>query len=45
MNLIVDIGNSRIKSVVMDDDRVVAEYVSTAIDAAWAAFLGSSRPR
>ena len=39
MNLIVDIGNSRIKSVVMDDDRVVAEYVSTAINAAWVVSL------
>ena len=35
MNLIVDIGNSRIKAVVMDGDSVVAEYACSGIDARW----------
>ena len=35
MNLIVDIGNSRMKAVVMQGNRVVAEYVSSGIDAQW----------
>ena len=35
MNLIVDIGNSRIKVVVMNGDSVVAEMVSTEVNRQW----------
>ena len=39
MNLIVDIGNSRIKVVAMNDDGIVAEYVSAVVDAQWVVSL------
>ena len=39
MNLIVDIGNSRIKVVVMNNDRVVAEYASAEVDSQWVVAL------
>lgn len=35
MNLIVDIGNSRMKAVVMSGDKVVAEYVTSGVDIEW----------
>ena len=35
MNIVVDIGNSRIKVVVMEGDNVVAEYVSADVCSQW----------
>ena len=35
MNLIVDIGNSRIKVVVMNSGGIVEEYASAVVDVAW----------
>ena len=37
MNLIVDIGNSRVKAVIMEASQVVAEYVAEQCDRMWIA--------
>ena len=44
MNLIVDIGNSRMKVVVMNDDTPCAEYVGAVGDVAWLCSIVERHP-
>ena len=44
MNLIIDIGNSRAKAVVMEEDAIMSEYVAEDFDATLSATIFANHP-